>query len=249
MLDAGRLLPSFEGWKVASADLDKLALPANLLELISGRIASLAPSTTFILGTAAVLGSPFSIDLLHEVGAAGAENINTALAEATRARVIHRPGEDRYAFVHDQLQEALLGRLQPLDQKRLHQQLADRLSRDPAQTSEHIFALAHHSGRGELERDPAVYRANLAAAARALNEHSNEQALEFLQTAKAARELSSGHAELEFLELSGTACARTGAWPNRSSSWTPRWCARTTPGSGSSFERGWPRPIAPPSRS
>ncbi len=211
MLDAGRLLPSWDRWRVAPPAPGAAELPANVLQLVFRRLATLHPQMADVLGAAAVQGSPFSSELLLEQTGLAAAQVDERLGEAMREHLVERRSRSSYAFVHDQVQEALLSQLTEPARRALHQQLAERLERRGGAGDDAVFALAHHLGHGEPERDPLrVQKVNLEAAARALGTHAHEKALEFLKTARAAAALAGTESAPELLELEGEAQARTG---------------------------------------
>ncbi len=187
MLAAGFLRPSWGRWRLVTGGRQGPELPAHVLSLVLQRIDALPASARLTLGMAALLGSPFSLGPLLSLRATDRAEVDADVAAATAACLIERVGEGRYAFVHDQIQEAVLLQLAPDVRRSLHQQLAEQLSEVSDASSAHLFAVARHLGLGEVASNwKRVHQMNLAAAARALSEHAHQRALAFLETAHGA---------------------------------------------------------------
>ncbi len=189
MLEAGCLYPSWGAWSVELAELEKLQLSADVMQLIVNRVAVLDADTRDVLAAAAVLGSPFDHAVLrnmlgHDVGAALFRGVDAHLIEQQR---FGRDGRDLYNFVHDRVQETLLSNLPAERRRDLHQRSAEALRALPEaqrQEKENIFAQAQHAMQGHVERAPeATYDANVTAGRTALESHSYWQALEFFGNA------------------------------------------------------------------
>ena len=164
-----------------------------------------------VLAAAAAIGMRFRPDRLAEVcrvrPAAGLEVIRVA---ADR-RLVGRAEDGEYAFVHDRIREALLADLDEATSRSLHQRIAAVLEALPSAGSEHVYALARHYSRGEVDRTPQrVFRRLLRRRALALTEYAPQEALGFLELADAAAANAGIDPDSQFHAALGTAYLRAG---------------------------------------
>jgi diguanylate cyclase (GGDEF)-like protein len=183
-LDAGVLRPN---WGTFSVDADALAtldLPSDLLALSLRRLEGLRPATRWLLTEAAVIGGRFHADLLARITHWPLGDVQVALGEATRARVVEVTGVDRYGFLHEGVRETLLSALDLPTGKRAHEMLARALEDSGDTRPEAVYELARHFALGEVEADPArAFRSNYRAGKLALAAQADEDAVAFLETA------------------------------------------------------------------
>jgi len=215
LLDSGAIRPAAGIWQVDHDRLAELALPTDVLQLVTSRAAALSPDTAHLLSSAAVVGMNFSRLLVARVTSASDEVLSQALTEAERASLIERAesGTEQFSFVHDRVREALVAKLSPEELKDVHQRVAEELDKDthtvgPGQ----VFSLAQHYAHGHPERNPQRYfEVCRTAGQQALAAYANQEALEFLTRARAVAEgLSLSREELgELSSALGQACFRT----------------------------------------
>ncbi len=211
MLDAGLLRPTGGGWLVDADELESLALPTDVIQLVVKRMGGLPEDTRQILRVAALLGASFRIDLLPAIGSVAADAVHTAVGEATQARLIERAADGAYVFVHDRVREALLSELDGSLVRTLHQRIAEALSTAGGAGADHIYALARHYARGEVERNPRrVYAANVAAGMKALENYATEEAYTFLDLAYTTAQNANILPDTAVVEALGNLCARSG---------------------------------------
>jgi eukaryotic-like serine/threonine-protein kinase len=210
MLDAGVVRPCWGTWRIDAGGIDRLALPANVLELVLKRVVELDEPTRAILIPAAVIGCRFRLDLLGEICRVAPGDVYRAITEATRVRMVERGELGEYGFVHDRVQEALLVGLEASRARDLHQRIAEALDASGG-SGPNTFALGRHYAQGHTERNPRrVYESNLAAGQAALENFANEEALGFLEEARRAAAAGKLETEAALDEALGTACARMG---------------------------------------
>ena len=155
------------------------ALPPGVAYVLERRLQRLSPAARAILATAAVLGSPFSVELLLATANAADGQVAAALDEGESAAVVsvHRDGE--YAFTHDLLTEAVLRDVPERQRQRLHEITARLLElRAPSSVSE----IAGHYHAAGL--DAEAFRYARLAAERAASVFAHDAALESLQLAQ-----------------------------------------------------------------
>lgn len=95
-------------------------LPRHLLELVRGRLVTLAAENRRVLAVAAALSQP---TVRHVAAAAGRTRTTSALREAAEAGVVDIE-DDRVRFTHPLFASALYGELAPADRRRLHRKIA-----------------------------------------------------------------------------------------------------------------------------
>lgn len=210
VLDAGLLRPSWGTWQIDAEKASKLHLPGDVTHLLMQRIAGLSDTSQKTLRTAAVFsGANFDRELLERVCAS--DDIDPAINEARSAHLLEGRTNGQYAFVHDQVREALLTSVAPLELKKIHQRWADVLASTEQIRARNVYALAHHAGHGDKEENWAsLYQASLRAGREALAEFADVEALGFLNQAWEAALHLDEHCRRNLSEPLGDACARTG---------------------------------------
>jgi tetratricopeptide (TPR) repeat protein len=144
--------------------VSELRLPAGRAALIAERLGRFSSSTQAVLGTAAIVGREFDVGLLVGAGAGSEPAVRLAISEAVIAGLL-RPTYERkqggFAFVHDDIADAVVESLPRDKVRQLHQKVAQSLEkRSPNRAGE--IAL-HYDAAGDA---PDAYRwAQLAAKA------------------------------------------------------------------------------------
>jgi len=137
-----------DGQELAPAATLPGELPDTLRNVLLARVASLSEPTQSLLRDAAASGREFSVALLGAVTGLSERDLTEPLREAVAHQVlVPRPGPDeRFAFRHTLLQEAIYGELLPGERARLHAAFARALSADPRLEADVSRAaeLAHH---------------------------------------------------------------------------------------------------------
>ena len=112
-------------------------------EVISARVATLAPSVSDALTVAAVMGREFSQSSLDAVTGLGESALKVGMAAAAESGMV-RPSparEGEFAFRHALIREALYDGLDEARRAQLHLKVADVLERN---APENLTAVAHH---------------------------------------------------------------------------------------------------------
>jgi len=127
LIDQGQVYRADGGWR--RADVANLAIPQSVREAIGRRLDRLSEGCVGVLHVAAALGKSFEFD---ELAAAIEEPENAvldALDEARAAQLLIARGQDGFEFTHDKIREVLYGEPNPVRRRRLHQRIADGLTR------------------------------------------------------------------------------------------------------------------------
>ncbi|MFM9884598.1 MAG: AAA family ATPase [Burkholderiales bacterium] len=123
-------------------------IPEGITEVIGTRLNRLSKTCNQVLGTAAVIGRAFRIDLVSRLtdSPGGEEEALAALEEAEAARIVEAGDEPgSYEFTHALIRETLYDELSAVRRARLHQRVATVLEggRDPNDMRT-LAAIAHH---------------------------------------------------------------------------------------------------------
>jgi len=211
VIDAGLITPSWSGWYLDLAGLDRLDLSGDALDLVLQRIDGLGIHSRRLLAAAAATGRRFPADLVAMVCDIHPQDGRAALAEAEARRLVAASGGYRYRFRHDRIREALLAELDPATLRRLHQRIAEVLEAAGSTDPWYVYQTARHYALGETDRTPRrVYAWSLAAGRLALADQAPAEARDFLRVAAAAAQ-TAGMTPGPDLHLAlGVSCTRTG---------------------------------------
>jgi histidine kinase len=134
--------------------IDRLAITENVADLLARQLGKLPADTRAVLVTAAAIGTEFDVATLATVGVRGAAELQTALAPAVDAGMIHavagQPQLGRYRFQHDRIQQSAY-EVAPHDaRERLHLTIGRQLLSSSAgdQLDARLFEVVHHLHHG-----------------------------------------------------------------------------------------------------
>ncbi len=207
LVDRGVLRREAEGWRARAHWLKEACrltatatvriatnphpLPAAVAQMIMARVERLPSPARDLIGLIAVLGEPFTRDMLHALANTTPHDADTALTHwITRGlvRALSAERSPHYDFTHPLIREAVYRHLPLHVRQTMHAQIAEELEALYAGKEEQILeALASHyaeSGR----RDKAIHyllRAGESMQARQAQEaaiHFFTRALEFIPT-------------------------------------------------------------------
>ena len=211
VFDAGLVAPSWGGWRLDLAGLDRLELSGDAVDLVLQRIDGLGAESRRLLVAGAAGGRWFPTELVTAVCDIDPRQARAVLAEAESRRLVTAAGPDGYRFLHDRIREALLVGLDAPALRRLHQRIAEVLTAAAPDDPRYVYATARHYALGETDRRPQrVYLSGFAAGRLALAEHAPAEAHDFLDVAARSAEVAGITPQPAFFVALGTSCARTG---------------------------------------
>ncbi|MFI5893940.1 diguanylate cyclase [Actinoplanes sp. NPDC051513] len=211
VLDAGLVGPSWNGWRLDLASLDRLELSGDALDLVLQRIDGLGAESHRLLAAGAAGGRWFPAELAAVVSDIDSRRARALLAEAESRRLVAATGPDGYRFLHDRIREALLVGLDAASLRGLHQRIAEVLDAAAPGDPRYVYAVARHYALGETGRRPQrVYYSGFAAGRLALAEHAPAEARDFLEVAARAAAGAGVTPPPDFFLALGTSCARSG---------------------------------------
>jgi class 3 adenylate cyclase len=130
------------GAYLSSAEAAEVTVPATLQATIAARIDRLDPNAKRTLGTAAVVGSRFNLDLLTALG------IQPVVADLVAAQFIDQvrfTGQPEYVFHHPLIRAVAYEAQLKSDRAELHRRLAATIEgRDPESVDENAALIAEH---------------------------------------------------------------------------------------------------------
>ena len=184
--------------------LREIALSPAVKDMIARRLGRLGPRAGDVLGTAAVLGPSFRLDVLEELARDDEPPALEILEEAIAAKlVVEVPGDaHRFSFAHALVREALWDGMSRIRRLRLHRQAGEVLERRrhevdaaPAELAEHFFAAM------ELGEAPQALRYAAEAGRHAAESLAYEDAARQFTRALAAFDALSDRDETERCDL------------------------------------------------
>ena len=189
------------------------ALPPGVAFVLERRLHRLSPTARAILATAAVLGSPFSMQLLLATASAPEGHVTAALDEGEAAAVVQPTAAHSgdYAFTHDLLAEAITRDIPERQRQRLHEITARLLELRAPSSVESIAAHYHAAGL-----DAEAFRYARLAADRCTAVFAHDAALQTLQLAQryapSARELATLRVQLAMVASDAGRYADAETW-------------------------------------
>ena len=180
LLDQGAIRPTSAMWVATVSSIKDINLPSDVIQLLIDRIESLQPSSLRVACFAAVAGFEFDLGLISRATKASDWDIKRATEEMAQHNLIERQ-HNKYAFIHDRVQEALMKRMSDEEIRNIHQDFAETLESDAERD---LYDLARHYIHGRSDANPAgAHLACLRAGIKAYQACSNEQAFAFLNEA------------------------------------------------------------------
>jgi predicted ATPase/signal transduction histidine kinase len=175
-------------WTAHLAAIADAPITDNVVDLMSRKIAQLAPAMQHMLSLAACVGNRFDLDTLCAVSEQPREAVASDLAAAAIEGLVVAQGEGRFAFLHDRVQQAAYARLAsdegPYAHLRIGRALAQRWrgERDDATLFDMASQLNLGAGLIETRAERVeVARIQLAAGCKARQSSAHAAALGFFE--------------------------------------------------------------------
>ncbi|MEP7381187.1 MAG: HD domain-containing phosphohydrolase [Gemmatimonadota bacterium] len=198
--------------------LSGAALPPGVAFVLERRLHRLSPAARSILATAAVLGSPFSVELLLATANVAAGQVTAALDEGEAAAVVSVSRDGEYIFSHERLAEAVIREVPERQRQRLHEITARLLELRAPSSVEVITGHYHAAGL-----DPEAFRYARLAAERSASVFAHDAALEALQLAQryapSARDLATLRVQLATRAFDAGRYASAETWCDLALEW------------------------------
>src|SRR3954469_18844804 len=120
--------------------------PESVREVVSQRLARLAPGTTDLLELAATAGGEFAFDVVRRAGRVSDSELLASLDEAVRSGMIEELPSPTlaYRFTHELVRRALYDRLTGTHRAELHLRVAEALETAEGRSGRALADLAHH---------------------------------------------------------------------------------------------------------
>lgn len=160
------------GRALETLDLASLPIGGGLRELVLSHVSELSPDSRLALEAAAIVGLPFTPDLVADVADARVTEVADALHGAVDAGLLEPAERGRLRFVHEVVREVVGDALAPSRAAALHRRAARALDRRLGTSPEHLELLARHYVRGAADGDAERALAIVCAAA----EHASRTA-------------------------------------------------------------------------
>jgi DNA-binding CsgD family transcriptional regulator/tetratricopeptide (TPR) repeat protein len=166
----------------------ELESPESVREVVSRRLARLAPRTCDLLELAAAAGSEFELDVVRRASGLAEPDLVSSLDEAAASGMIEElPSTGlAYRFTHELVRRALYDRLSGIRRAELHLRVGEALEAGREVTGRTLADLAHHFGAaGSFDSRGRGVQYNVLAARAAVSALAFEDAAAQLRTALA----------------------------------------------------------------
>ncbi|MDP1849063.1 MAG: EAL domain-containing protein [Solirubrobacteraceae bacterium] len=164
LVESDALVDAQDGWRVVPERLAGVQASSRSAAVFSRRLEQAPEPLVHLLSAAAVLGKQFDVAQATELAGITPARAIAMLAEARGRHIVWPEGEDRFAFAHDKLREALLERLPEQRRRFLHAMAAASFEHRDA---DRAFELAYHFDAARQPDRALPYALAAAATARA----------------------------------------------------------------------------------
>jgi class 3 adenylate cyclase len=170
----------------AAFTLETLGVPEGVKQVIGRRVEHLPEAAGRLLGTAAVIGRDFDLDVLVAVTGDAEDDVLDLLDEAADAGVVEETiTPARYSFVHALTRETLYDSLRATRRARIHLRVARSIEElRESRIDDYLGVLAYHYGSGGGDLAKAVEYARRAGE-QALSRLAHEEAAGYFERALA----------------------------------------------------------------
>jgi DNA-binding SARP family transcriptional activator/predicted ATPase len=189
------------------------ALPPKVHAVIRTRFAQLDAGARNVASLGAVVGRPFTSELLAKVSGSDEDSIAAGIDELWQRRLIQAQGTGAYDFAHGLLRDVCYAELGPERRRSLHRRVATALAALHVSESDAASAyIAEHFERGGQSWEAVPHLERAAAVAR--HRYAERESIGFLERAlglleQAAPGTDRDRVELRLLASLGQALMRT----------------------------------------
>lgn len=133
-------------WQIDKECLERERVADNVAEFLGGQMATLDPLLIKVLKWASVIGNTFTLKSVAEITEKDMEEIIPCFSILIEENYLLSLGSDRYAFSHDQVQQAAYMLIDAKERAKFHYLTAEMLSHQQGDliTDELIFEIAGH---------------------------------------------------------------------------------------------------------
>lgn len=175
-----------DGVARVTAPLPELGTPQSVREVVSQRLARLAPATTALLELAATAGAEFELEIIRRGAGLDERELLAALDEAVRSGFVEELSRPRlaYRFTHELVRRAVYDRLSGVRRAELHLRAGEAWEATAGRSVRALPDLAHHFAAAVplAAADRAIEYSVLAARA-ATDALAFDEAADLLQNA------------------------------------------------------------------
>jgi len=176
LAESGAIVQRDGVWQ-AAVNLEDMAIPEGVREVIGRRVSRLPESVNDVLRWASVMGRDVDFAVLADLVDGDEDDVLEALDVAIDARLVEETGAGRYRFVHALVRSTLLEEVRTTRRVRMHLRIGESIER---RRPEDVTALAHHFAEaataGGLDR---ALEYNARAGAQALDRAAFDEAAAF----------------------------------------------------------------------
>lgn len=209
LVETGSITQQDGRWAMAH-DLDDLALPQSVRDVVGQRVRRLGAEAHAVLSAAAVVGREFDTAVVAGAADLDEDLVLDVLEEALNAGLVMEVQDtvDRFSFTHALVQHTLYGELTGSRRARMHRRVAECLeelaSPEPGEVAKHLFAAVRPA-----ELDRAIAYA-IQAGERALSSAAPDDAVRWFAQAYETLEDSDPNARCEVQVALGDAERQAG---------------------------------------
>jgi class 3 adenylate cyclase len=172
-----------DGRWTSDLTIEQAGIPEGVREVIGRRLSRLSDQANLVLSRAAVMGLTFDARLLPTVCELSEDDVDLALDEGIRARLVEpsQGSATRFQFAHGLVRATLSDELPSLRRIRLHHRVAEAIEANArGRVDEHLSDLAFHYGESAAGGDlTKAIDYTARAGERALAQHAEADAVRF----------------------------------------------------------------------
>jgi class 3 adenylate cyclase len=174
LAESGAITQDASGRYSLTSDLDELALPQSIRDVIGQRVARLGPEVHRTLATASVIGRTFDLEVLSATAGTDPDRVLDIVETAATASLLEESDRpERYRFAHALIQHALYSELSAARRQRTHLRIAEVLEASGSGAALDAAQLSELAGHWQAATKPTdatkaiAYTRQAAAAAMA----------------------------------------------------------------------------------